>query len=209
MSTAVLYDYWRSSASYRVRIGLNHKGISYDAVKVDLLSGEHRGAEHLARNPQGLVPVLEIDGKRFSQSLAILEYLDEVQPQPAFLPEDAEGKARVRQLAHAIAMDIHPVCNLGVVKRVQELAGGDDAVKVSWMKEFMSKGLLAFEELLNTPQTGQFCYGDEVSLADICLVPQMYNARRWGVDLSKMRKLTAIADRAAELPAFKAAYPSD
>ena len=202
----VLYDYWRSSASYRVRIALNMLGIEYEARSVNLLEKEHKSGEHLARNPQGLVPALEIDGKVLTQSLAIIEFLDETR-EADLLPKNALGRQRVRALAAAIAMEIHPVCNLSVVSHVMELTGGGDAVRSEWMQRYISRGLAAFEAMLDSPDTGQFCHGDSPGLADICLVPQIYNADRWGADYSACPKLTAIAERCADLKPFADAYP--
>jgi maleylacetoacetate isomerase len=202
---AVLYDYWRSSAAYRVRIGLNLLGIAYESVPVDLLKKEQAEPEHLVRNPQGLVPVLEIDGLRLIQSLAVLEYLDETRA-AGWLPADAPGRARVRALAYAVAMEIHPVCNLRVAQQVRKLSQG--AVEVEdWMRAFIGPGLAALERLLDAPATGRFAHGDAVSLADICLVPQVYNARRWEVDLGPMPRIRAIEVACAALPAFAAAHP--
>jgi maleylacetoacetate isomerase len=175
METPVLYDYWRSSASYRVRIALNLAGVEYTPVVVDLLGKAHKSPEHLKRNPQGLVPALEIDGLMLTQSLAIIEYIIETRG-VSLLPDDAAGRARVRALAHSIAMEIHPVCNLSVVGHVLELAGGDDAMRVAWMQKWIGAGLQAFENMLDHPDTGTFCHGDAPGLADICLIPQIYNA---------------------------------
>lgn len=208
-SETVLFDYWRSSASYRVRIALNLAGIPYRSVSVDLLADEQTARDHLARNPQGLVPVLDIDGLRLTQSLAIIEYLHETRPQAGLLPRDPAGRARVRMLAHAIAMEIHPVCNLRVVNRVQQVCGGDDDVRTDWMKHFISQGLDAFERLLNTGPAGRFCHGDQPSLADICLVPQLYNAARWGVDVSSLTRSTSVAAACAQLDAFAKAAPDN
>ena len=201
-----LYDYWRSSASYRLRIALGLLGEPYEKVTVNLLEGEHRGAANLARNPQGLVPTLEIDGHSFTQSLAILEYLDETR-NAGFLPKDPVGRARVRALSYAVAMEIHPVCNLSVGKYASEQSNGAITTE-SWSQHFIGKGFMALERMLEAPETGAVCHGDSVTMADICLVPQVYNARRWGVDLSKTPKLSEISSRAEALPAFAAAFPS-
>ncbi|KZL15404.1 Maleylpyruvate isomerase [Pseudovibrio axinellae] len=208
MSNITLYDYWRSSASYRVRIALNLKSLSYESVTVNLLKGDQKGGENLKRNPQGFVPSLDIDGDMLTQSLAIIEYLDELHPTPALMPATARERARVRILSHAIAMDIHPVCNLGIVQRIVELSGGDESVKVCWMREFISKGLNAFEELLADGQSGKFCHGDQVSMADLCLVPQVYNSDRWGADRSHLTRINAICAETEKLAAFKDAAPS-
>lgn len=207
MSETVLYDYWRSSASYRVRIALNSLGESYRSVPVDLLAKAHKAPEHLARNPQGLVPVLEIDGERFTQSLAIIEYLAETRADSGFLPSDAVGRQRVRMLSYAIAMDIHPVCNLGVVSHVMANAEDGEAARRNWMRKFIGEGLAAFERLLDHPATGRFCHGDSPTMADFCLVPQVYNARRWDVDLSACPRLVAIDQNCAEIEAFARAHP--
>jgi maleylacetoacetate isomerase len=202
---AVLWDYWRSSAAYRVRIGLNLLGIAYEGVPVDLLKKEQAAPEHLARNPQGLVPVLDIDGLRLTQSLAILEYLEETRS-AGWLPADPPGRARVRALACAVAMDIHPVCNLRVVRYAIKASKGA-IEREAWMRAFISDGLAALERMLDDPATGRFAHGDGVSLADICLVPQVFNARRWGVDLEPLPRIRAIDAACLALPAFAAASP--
>ena len=206
MDSPILYDYWRSSASYRVRIALNLAGIEYEAVVVDLLGKAHKSSEHLARNPQGLVPALAIDGLMLTQSLAMIEYLIETRG-VALLPDEPSDRARVRALAHAIAMDIHPVCNLGVVAHVMELSGGDEAMRVAWMQRFIGAGLEAFEMLLDHSATGTFCHGDTPGLADLCLIPQVYNAERWGVNISGLRRIQAIRTACERLPAFANAHP--
>ena len=203
----VLYDYWRSSASYRVRIALESLGIAYRRVSVDLLSGEQRAPEHRARNPQGLVPALVIDGHTLTQSLAIIEYLSETRPEARFLPADPLGRQRVRTLSYAIAMEIHAVCNTGVIGHVMEITGGGDAVRLDWMKKFIGEGLVAVEALLDNPATGTFCHGEAATMDDFCLVPQLYNAERWGVDLSGLNHVRRIAETCRALPAFQAAHP--
>lgn len=203
MSGAVLYGYWRSSAAFRVRIGLGLLGLRWQDVPVDLLAGEQRDAANLARNPQGLVPTLEIDGLTLTQSLAMLEYLDETR-RAGWLPADAAGRARVRALAYVIAMDIHPICNSSVAAFAVNAAGGALSTE-TWMRHFIGRGLAAFEALLSVP--GRFCHGDAVTLADICLVPQLYNAARWGVDAAPFPRAAAIGARLNEIPAFAAAHP--
>ncbi|KIC39915.1 maleylacetoacetate isomerase [Ruegeria sp. ANG-R] len=206
MSDVVLFDYWRSSASYRVRIALNLAGITYRPVAVDLVNGAHRTPDHLARNPQGLVPVLDIDGVRLTQSLAILDYLDETRDL-GLLPQDPKARAAARALAHSIAVDIHPVCNLSVAKHATTLSNGAGEMLGDWMRHFIRPGLLAFETLLGNFEQSPFCTGDTPGLADICLIPQLYNARRWEVDLSDMPRLTAVEAVCAEHSAFAAAHP--
>jgi maleylacetoacetate isomerase len=203
-SETVLYDYWRSSASYRVRIALNLLEIPHETRAVDLQKGEQTATDNLARNPQGLVPALRIDGHMFTQSLAIIEYLNETR-KAGFLPDDAFGRQRVRALAYAIAMDIHPVCNLRVAKHVVSLGGS--ATMEGWMQHFIALGLGGVEGLLSNGAAGSHCHGDSVTLADICLVPQIFNARRWGVDVDAFPRIEAICARLEILPAFAAAHP--
>ena len=205
MTATTLYDYWRSSASYRVRIALNLAGIEFRARSVDLYTGENRQAGFLDINPQGLVPVLELDGMRFSQSLAIIEYLHEAGYR-SFLPESILGRYRVRRLAYAIAMEIHPVCNLSVSQYVSRNSGDSISVK-GWMHEFLPRGLKAFENMLSDRETGRYCHGDDITMVDICLVPQIYNANRWQVPLNEYPQIRDIVARLEQLPAFAASHP--
>jgi maleylacetoacetate isomerase len=212
MTDVVLYDYWRSSASFRVRIALHLKGIAFTSEPVDLLDGSQRGAAHLARNPQGFVPALAIDGMMLTQSLAILEYLDARTPEPPLLPDDPAEAARLRAIAHAIAMEIHPICNPSVVAHHAAAFDGDADDKADWMRHFIDKGLRAVESLATqlraTPtHAGSFLHGDAPGLADCVLVPQLYNARRWGVDLADMPRLVEIDAACMALPAFRAGAP--
>ncbi len=204
---ALLYGYWRSSATYRVRIALALKGIAYDSHAVDLTKDEQKAPAHLARNPQGLVPALAIDGLELTQSLAIIDYLDETRPEPPLLPGDAVGRARVRTIAQAIAMEVHPVCNPSVVARVLELARGDEAMRQAWMQEFIGRGLDAVEILLQHPESKTYCHGDSPGLADCVLIPQLYNARRWGLDAARWPRIETIDRNCAVLPAFQAGHP--
>ena len=201
----VFYDYWRSSASYRVRIALNLLKLEADYRPVNLLTRAHLEDEYLALNPQGLLPALIVDGKTLTQSLAIIEYLHATTPGSSLMPDDVDGQYRVRQLSYAIAMEIHPVCNLSIVAHVAELTGGGDETKKAWMQHFISKGLAAFETLLD--DNGPFCHGDQPTMADCCLMPQLYNANRWGVDVSGFPKIRRAAAAAEALDAFKDAHP--
>lgn len=204
----VLHDYWRSSASYRVRIALGIKGIGYDRVPVDLVAADHRRPQHMAVNPQGLVPALQIDGLVLTQSLAILEYLEETRPEPPLLPAAPAARARQRAIALAVACEIHPVSNLGVLQRVQALAGPE--AREEWNRDNIASGLRAVEALLDHPGfTGAFCDGDTPGMADCTLIPQLYNAARWGVEVGHLPRLRAVAEACAEHPAFIAAHPDN
>lgn len=199
-----LYDYWRSSASYRVRIALNLLGLSYASVPVNLVEGAQRAPENLARNPQGLVPTLEIDGLTLTQSLAIIEYLND--SHGGLLPADAAGRARVRALSYAVAMEIAPVCNLSVRTHVAALTGGAFTAD-DWQRHYIGAGLAAVERMLDAPQTGAFCHGDAVTMADICLMPQIYNAERVGLDVASWPTIARIRARLDSIPAVQAAHP--
>lgn len=199
-----LYDYWRSSASYRVRMALNLCGAGFEIVPVDLLQAEQVGAANLARNPQGLVPTVEIDGLTLTQSLAIIEYLNDTRG--GFLPDDAGGRARVRALSYAVAMEIHPICNLRVGRYVEAASGGAVTMK-GWQQKFIGEGLAAVEVMLDHPATGRFCHGDRVTMADLCLVPQVYNARRWEVDVTSFSRISRIVAELEAIPAIAAAHP--
>jgi maleylpyruvate isomerase len=206
-----LYGYFRSSAAYRVRIALNLKGLDYAQAPVNLVKGEQRGEENLARNPQGLVPVLETDeGAQLTQSLAICEYLDERHPEPALLPTDAEGRARVRSLAQLVACEIHPLNNLKVLKYLVGELKVDEQTKLAWYRHWIAEGFAALEaRLAGESATGEFCHGDSPSLADICLVPQVFNAERFECDLTPYPTIRRIAERCRMEEAFAKAAPGE
>ena len=205
MTDVVLWDYPKSSASYRVRIALNLAGIRYRSEVVNLLDGAHKAPDHLVRNPQGLVPVLDIDGHRFTQSLAILDYLDTTRNM-GLLPDDPVMRTKAMALAHVIAVDLHPVCNLSVMRHA---TGGQEPARTAWMQHFIRPGLEAFEALLPQFNQSPFATGDCPGLADICLIPQLYNATRWGVDFADLSGIVSIAAACQMVPAFANAYPSD
>ena len=201
-----LYDYWRSSAAYRVRIALNFKGLTYAQVPVDLRAGAQRTPAFLEINPQGLVPVLEDDGVRLTQSLPILNYLEERYPEPALLPKDAAGRATSRGIAVAIACEIHPLNNLRVLQYLEHELGLGDAQRLVWYHHWVSEGFHAIEAML-ARSAGDFCVGDAPSLADVCLVPQVYNARRYQCDLEPYPKVRRIDERCRQIDAFGKAAP--
>ncbi|RUR30363.1 maleylacetoacetate isomerase [Vreelandella andesensis] len=204
-----LFGYFRSSAAYRVRIALNLKGLDYDQVPVNLVKSEQRGGDHLARNPQGLVPSLVLDDSTVvNQSLAICEYLDEVYPMPALLPVNALARARVRALAQLVACDIHPLNNLRVLKYLVGELGTDETAKLAWYRHWVTEGFAALETTLATdPSSGDFCHGNTPTLADICLIPQVYNAERFECDLAAYPTIQRIAAHCRSLPAFTKAAP--
>lgn len=198
-----LYDFFRSGASYRVRIALNLKGISFEQVSRHLRKGEQRAPDYLKLNPQGLVPTLVLDdGRVLTQSLAIIEWLDETHPNPPLLPKDPFRRAQVRAFALAIAADTHPVQNLKVIQRVKA-QGGDD---IAWAKQVNEEGLNAAEELI-AGEPGPFAFGTTPTLADICIVPQLGNARRFGADISKLKRILEAEKACLALPAFQNAAP--
>ncbi|MDH3240567.1 MAG: maleylacetoacetate isomerase [Alphaproteobacteria bacterium] len=207
-----LFDYYRSSASFRVRIGLNMKGIDVERSPVHLLKdgGQQFAGPFTALNPQQLVPVLEDGNLRLIQSLAILEYLDEIQPAPPFLPEGAAARARVRALAQVIACDTHPLNNLRILKYLKDEMGQDDDARNAWYRHWVAKGLSALEALIaGHPDTGRFCHGDTPGLADIALVPQIFNAKRFDCPLDDYPKTMAIFENCMAEPAFEKAQPAN
>ncbi|MDG2533462.1 maleylacetoacetate isomerase [Sphingomonas sp. HITSZ_GF] len=208
MTDAVtLHGYFRSGASYRVRIALNLKGIAYADAFHHLRKGEQNAPEYRALNPQGLLPSLEIDGAVLTQSLAICEYLDEVYPAPALLPADPVARAKVRAFAQVIACDTHPVQNLKVLARLRAL-GLDEAQVNTWAAAVIVEGLDACGKLIEG-QPGPYCFGEQVTLADLFLVPQLVNARRFGVDLQRWPKLLEIERACLALDAFSKAAPEN
>lgn len=207
----ILHGYFRSSAAYRCRIACNLKGVSYDAVSVHLRrgGGEQKAPAYRSLNPQGLVPALEVDGAVLTQSLAIAEWLDETVPEPPLLPADAIGRAQVRAFALAIACDIHPLQNLRVLDYLRTELNQPQEALDAWCRRWIGDGLAACEALLTkADRSGPFAFGARPGLADICLVPQLYSANRFGVDLSAMPRLIEIGRACDALPAFASAHPS-
>ncbi len=204
-----LYTYWRSSAAYRVRIALNLKRVDYEQVSKDLVrdGGEHHQTAYLALNPQGLVPALEHDGEIFSQSLAIIEYLDERYADPPLLPAKPGPRAQVRSMALHIACEIHPLNNLRVLQYLRGELEQDDIAVTNWYHHWVAKGFTALEKQFDRYGHGQFCFGDSVSMADVCLVPQVYNAERFNCDLSDFPGLVQIAEHLRSMTAFAEAAP--
>ena len=203
----ILHDYWRSGAAYRARIGLNLKGVAYRAVAHDLRTGAQSAPDYAALNPQKLVPAIEIDGVVLTQSLAILEWLEETYPEPPLLPVDTIGSAIVRAMAATIACDVHPLHNLRVLGQLRSEFGADDAQVKAWMARWMGDGLTALEAFVARQGRG-FAYGETPTLADICLVPQIYSAERFGIDLAPYPRVVEAANIARALPAFEAAHPN-
>jgi maleylpyruvate isomerase len=206
----ILHNYFRSSASYRVRIALNLKKIEYEyrAVHLTRGGGEQLTPEFRALNPQALLPVLEDQGKRITQSLAILEYLEEIRPDPALLPAAPLARARVRALALAVACEIHPLNNLRVLHYLAGAVGAGTDAKNAWYRHWVQVGLEALEsELASSAHTDEFCYGRAPTIADCCLIPQLFNARRFACELSPFPTLLAIERNCLALPAFRDAAP--
>lgn len=206
MGKPVLFDYFRSSAAYRVRIALNLKGVDHESVPVNLAAGEQKQADYRARNPQGLVPMLEIDGHRIAQSLAIIDYLDATRPEPPLLPRGPADRAHVLGLALIVACDIHPLNNLRVLKHLVVPLGQSEDAKNAWIATWIGQGFAALEAMA-AERAGRFLFGDALTLADICLVPQMYNARRFGVPLDDYPLLVRVDAEACALEPFAAAHP--
>lgn len=204
-----LYNYFRSSASFRVRIALQLKGVAYEYVPVHLAKGEHRKDEFSQIAAEGLVPLLELDdGTRLSQSMAIMEFLDETQSGVKLLPESALDKARVRALSQIVACEIHPLNNLRVLKYLVGTMKVEDEAKNTWYRHWVRTGLEAFERQLVAGPSGRYCYGDEPTMADCCLVPQIFNARRFDTPLDGLPRTMAAFDACMALEAFQKAQPS-
>jgi maleylacetoacetate isomerase len=203
----ILYDYWRSSAAYRVRIALNLKGVEYTSINTDLAKGGQKDAAFLALNPQGLVPALAHNGQIITQSLAIIEWLDAHYPEPRLTPAEADARADIMAKALVIAADIHPINNLRILNYLKNELGHPQEVVDQWIRHWISEGFSALEAMVETGPDHPFIGGDAPGLADICLVPQMYNARRFATDLTPFPRLMAVDAACTALPAFEKAQP--
>ena len=202
-----LYTFFRSSAAFRVRIALNLKGLAYEPAFVHLAKGEQHKAEYLALNPQGLVPALVDEGHLLTQSLAIIEYLEETHPEPPLLPKDPLGRARVRSLSLLVACEIHPLNNLRTLTHLRRSLGQSENQVNAWYRHWIADGLAKLEAEL-AQGTGAYCHGDRPSIADCCLVPQVFNARRYQCDLTSFPNVVRVADGCMKLDAFERAQPS-
>jgi maleylacetoacetate isomerase len=207
MSELVLYTYWRSSSAYRVRLALAAKGLAYRSVPVNLLEGAQRAPEHVARSPMGYVPCLEVNGEAFAESVAIIELLDELHPEPPLLPREPRGRAHVRALVEVVNAGTQPLQNLGVLQKLSP----DHEVRKGWIRHFIAKGLGAFDAMMASHEKlgvkGKFSYGDTFGMADCYLLPQVYNARRYAVDLLPFPRVAAAAEAIAATDAARAAAP--
>lgn len=208
MSGLILHGYWRSGTSYRTRIALELKGLDYETAAVDLRQGDQRSVAYLALNPQGLVPALETAEGVLTQSPAILEWLEETHPEPSLLPAGPGERAQVRAMAALVACDIHPLNNLRALKALRDDFGADPAATDAWAARWITAGFDALENLVARHGDG-WCWGDKPSLADCCLVPQIYSARRFNLDLAPWPRLVAIEAAAAVHPAFVRAHPAN
>ena len=204
-----LYTYFRSSAAFRVRIALNLKGLSYEPVFVHLAKGEHRQPDYAKVNPQALLPTLELDdGTRLAQSLAIMEWLEEKHPSPSLMPKEPLARVRVRSLSYLIACEIHPLNNLRVLQHLKRALGQTQKQIDAWYRHWIVDGLAKFEADLAHGQTGKFCHGDSPTMADCCLVPQIFNAKRYNSDLAPYPKSMRVFENCMKLKAFERAQPS-
>jgi maleylpyruvate isomerase len=209
MDKTLLHGYFRSSAAFRVRIALNYKKIPYDQATRHLRKGEQRAPEFLKLNAQGLVPALEIDGHTLTQSLAIIEYLEETRPEPALLPKDVYGRARARSIAYAHAMEIHPINNLRILQDIEKRFGADPAAVAEWFRHWVAETFAPIEKRLSSEtETGEFSHGDTPTLADVCLVPQVFNNLRFDVDMTPYPTINRIHKACMALPAFADAAPA-
>ncbi|MGC4250254.1 MAG: maleylacetoacetate isomerase [Sphingobium sp.] len=206
MTDLILHGYWRSGTSYRTRIALNFKGLEYRQTPVDLLNGEQRSDAYLALNPQGLVPALEADGRIFTQSSAIIEWLEECWPAPSLLPRDPDDRAVVRTMAMTVACDIHPLNNVRILSALNNDLGADDKARQAWIGRWIADGFAALEQMI-ARHGGRYAFGDNLTMADCHLVPQVYSAERFAVPLDAYPALMAAADHARDHPAVKAAHP--
>lgn len=202
-----LYSFFNSSTSYRVRIALALKGLAYEYQSINLREGQQRSSAHRELSPIGGVPVLEIDGVSFTQSLAIIDYLDSQYPQPQLIPSDALQRARVLEIANLIACDIHPLNNVRVLNYLQNPLAVTAEQKATWYQNWVAEGLSAVEVLLQRSDSGNYCVGDQPGLAECCLIPQVANAQRMGCDLSAYPRIMTVFRHCLELPAFQAAEP--
>jgi maleylacetoacetate isomerase/maleylpyruvate isomerase len=202
-----LYTYFRSSAAFRVRIALNLKGAAYEPQFVHLAKGEHLQPAYRTVNPQGLLPALQVDGALLAQSLAIMEYLEETHPRPPLLPQDPLGRARVRGLSLIVACEIHPLNNPRVLKYVKNTLGHSQEEVDAWYRHWIADGLAKLQAELDRPGTGRYCHGDAPSMADCCLVPQIFNAQRFKCDLAPYPTVMRIFDACMQLDAFDRAQP--
>jgi len=205
-----IYGYFRSSAAFRLRIAMNLKGLSYDHNLINLQAGDHLSDSFRLINPQGRVPVLDIEGDILTQSLAIIEYLEEVYPAPALLPQDALGKAKVRGVAGLIACDIHPLNNLAVLNYLRDQLEADEEARIAWYRHWVKEGFDGLEQILSSNvETGKFCFGNSPTVADICLVPQVVNAQRFNCDLDCYPAISRIFEECIGLKEFSDAHPSN
>ena len=202
----ILHSAWRASAPYRVRIALNLKGVAYDYAPVNLLAGQQKSPEYRTLNAQGLVPALEVDGRVLTQSLSIIEWLDETHPEPPLLPKDPLARARVRAISQIIACDIHPIDNTAPLRYLKNVLKQDQTAIDAWYHHWILEGFPAIEQLI---APAPYCFGAQVTLADICLVPQVFNARRLKVPLDKFPKIEAAVAACLKLPAFDRARPEN
>ncbi|MGA0315825.1 MAG: maleylacetoacetate isomerase [Alphaproteobacteria bacterium] len=205
-----IYGYFRSSAAFRLRIAMNLKGLSYDHNLINLQAGDHLRDSFRLINPQGRVPALDIEGDILTQSLAIIEYLEEVYPAPALLPQDALEKAKVRGVAGLIACDIHPLNNLAVLNYLRDQLEADEESRIAWYRHWVKEGFDGLEKILSANiETGKFCFGDSPTVADICLVPQVVNAQRFNCDLDCYPTISHIFEECIGLKEFSDAHPSN